>query len=62
VLVAVTLLLTVEVASLAAVDRPFSPIARVEPNAMTDALALLEAGHHGEPVFRDCGPPATINS
>jgi hypothetical protein len=40
---AVTVLMTVEVASLAVLDHPFSPIARIQPSAMTDAIALLEA-------------------
>ena len=43
VLAAVTVLMTVEVASLAVLDHPFSPVARIQPNAMTDAIALLEA-------------------
>ena len=44
VLAAVTVLMTLEVASLAVLDRPFSPVARIQPTAMTDAIALLEAG------------------
>lgn len=62
VLVPVILLMTVGIGSLAALDRPFSPIARVDPTAMTQALVLLEAGRQGEPQFGDCGPPATLNS
>jgi hypothetical protein len=62
VLGAVIVLVTVEVASLAVLDRPFSPIARVQPSAMTDAIALLEAGRTGQPTPRDCGLPATADS
>ncbi|HWC38863.1 MAG TPA: hypothetical protein VG476_10055 [Acidimicrobiales bacterium] len=62
VLVPVILLMTVGIGSLAALDRPFSPIARVEPAAMTQALTLLSAGRHGDPQFGDCGPPATLSS
>jgi hypothetical protein len=59
---AVIVLMTVEVASLAVLDRPFSPIARIQPNAMTDAIALLEAGRSGQPTRHDCGLPATTSS
>lgn len=62
VLAAVTVLMTVEVASLAVLDRPFSPIARIQPNAMTDAIGLLEAGRIGQPTPHDCGLSATTNS
>ncbi len=62
VLAAVTVLMTVEVASLAVLDHPFSPIARIQPSAMTDAIALLEAGRPGQPTAHDCGLPATTNS
>jgi hypothetical protein len=62
VLAAVTVLVTVEVASLAVLDRPFSPIARIQPSAMTDAIALLEAGRTGQPSPHDCGLSATTNS
>ncbi|MGI8336719.1 hypothetical protein ACRYCC_42820 [Actinomadura scrupuli] len=55
VLVAVAVLMTVEVASLAVLDRPFSPIAQVQANAMKDAIALLEAGRTGQPTPHDCG-------
>ena len=61
VLIAVTVLMIVEVGSLAAVDRPFSPTARIQPTSMTSALALLETGRHGDPIFRDCGPTPTVN-
>ncbi len=59
VLAALTVLLTIEVASLAVLDRPFSPIARIQPSAMTDAIALLEAGRSGLPSAHDCGLSAT---
>jgi hypothetical protein len=62
VLAPVILLMTVGIGSLAALDHPFSAPARVEPAAMTQALALLEAGRHSEPQFGDCGPPATLTS
>ena len=62
VLTAVTVLMTVEVASLAVVDRPFSPIARIQPSAMTDAIALLEAGRPGLPTQHDCGLSGTTRS
>src|SRR5262249_5158739 len=55
VLAAVTTLMTVEVASLAILDRPFSPVARIQPSAMTDAIGLLEAGRSGLPTRHDCG-------
>jgi hypothetical protein len=61
VLAAVAILMTAEIFSLAAIDYPFSPVARVESNAMTQALALLEAGRQGDAAFRDCGPPATLS-
>ena len=62
VLAAVTVLLTVEIASLAVLDRPFSPIARIQPSAMTDAIALLQAGRPGQLSPQDCGRPATTSS
>jgi hypothetical protein len=62
VLAAVTVLMTVEVASLAILDRPFSPIARIQPSAMTNAIALLEAGRPAQPSPHDCGLPATTSS
>lgn len=62
VLSAVTVLMTVEVASLAILDRPFSPIARIQPSAMTNAIALLEAGRPGGPTQHDCGLSETTSS
>lgn len=56
------MLMTVEVGSLVVLDRPFSPIARIQPSAMTDAIALLEADRTGLPTARDCGQPATTSS
>jgi hypothetical protein len=58
----VTVLMTVEVASIAVLDHPFSPVARIQPSAMTDAIALLEAGRPGEPSQHDCGLSATTSS
>lgn len=62
VVVPVILLMTAGIGSLAALDHPFSPIARVEPAATTQALVLLEAGREGEPQFGNCGPPAPLGS
>jgi hypothetical protein len=62
VLTAVTVLMTVEVASLVILDRPFSPVARIQPSAMTAAIGLLEAGRTGGPTQRDCGLSATTTS
>jgi hypothetical protein len=62
VLAAVTVLVTVEVASLATLDRPFSPVARIEPSAMTDAIALINADRPGQLTPHDCGLPATTSS
>jgi flagellar basal body-associated protein FliL len=62
ILVALTALITIEVASLGILDRPFSPVARIHPSAMTDAIALLEAGRPGLPTAHDCGRPATTTS
>jgi hypothetical protein len=61
-LTAVIVLMTLEVASLAVLDRPFSPIARIQPTAMTAAIGLLEAGRTGQPTAQDCGLPATTSS
>jgi hypothetical protein len=41
------LLLTVVLAVLSMLDRPFAPGVRVPPNEMGQAIALLEAGHSG---------------
>jgi hypothetical protein len=46
--------MTLEVASLAVLDRPFSPVARIQPTAMTTAIGLLEAGRTGQPTPQDC--------
>src|ERR1700733_13099994 len=61
-LTAVIVVMTLEVASLAVLDRPFSPIARIQPTAMTAAIGLLEAGRTGQPTAQDCGLPATTSS
>jgi hypothetical protein len=55
VLAALVVLLTAEVASLAVLDRPFSPIARIQPTAMVDAIRLIEADRPGLPTARECG-------
>jgi flagellar basal body-associated protein FliL len=54
-LTAVIVLMTMEVTSVAVLDRPFSPIARIQPTAMTQAIGLLEAGRTGQPTAHDCG-------
>jgi hypothetical protein len=54
-LIAVVVLMTLEVASLAVLDRPFSPIARIQPTAMTDAIGLLTAGRTDLPTLPECG-------
>jgi hypothetical protein len=60
-LTAVIVLMTLEVASLAVLDRPFSPVARIQPTAMTTAIGLLEAGRTGQPTPQDCARLATTN-
>jgi hypothetical protein len=62
VLGSVIALMTVEVASLAILDRPFAPIARIEPSAMTNAIGLLEASRSGLPTRRNCDQAATATS
>ena len=54
-LIAVIVVMTLEVASLAALDRPFSPLAGLQPTAMTDAIGLLTAGRTDLPAVSDCG-------
>jgi Protein of unknown function (DUF4239) len=54
-LIAVIVLMTLEVTSLAVLDRPFSPIARIQPSAMTDAIGLLTAGRTDLPTLNECG-------
>jgi hypothetical protein len=53
-LVAVIVVMTLEVASLAILDRPFSPIGGIKPTAMTDAIGLLTAGRTDLPTWHDC--------
>jgi hypothetical protein len=60
-LTAVIVLMTLEVASLAVLDRPFSPIARIQPTAMTAAIRLLEAGRTGQPTAQDCARLTATN-
>ena len=54
-LTAVIVLMSLEVTSLGVLDRPFSPIARIQPTAMTDAIGLLQAGRPGQLTAQDCG-------
>ena len=54
-LIAVIVVMTLEVTSLAVLDRPFSPIARIKPTAMTDAIGLLTAGRTDLPTMHECG-------
>ena len=53
-LIAVIVVMTLEVTSLAALDRPFSPIAGIQPTAMTDAIGLLTAGRTDLPTSHAC--------
>jgi Protein of unknown function (DUF4239) len=62
VLVAVLVLLTFEIGSLATLDHPFGPVARIDPGSLTRALTLLEAGRSGDPALADCGPPLRVPS
>ena len=60
-LTAVIVLMTLEVASLAVLDRPFSPVARIQPTAMTNAIGLIKASRTGQPTPQDCARLATTN-
>lgn len=53
------LLLSVVVAVLSVLDRPFGPGVRVPPNEMRQAIALLAAGHTSVDLQQACqsGPP-----
>ena len=53
-LIAVIIVMTLEVASLAVLDRPFSPIGGIQPTAMTDAIGLLTACRTDLPTLHDC--------
>ena len=53
-LIAVIVVMTLEVASLAVLDRPFSPIAGIQPTAMTDAIGLLTACRTDLPTMHEC--------
>ena len=46
-LATITVLLTVVVAVLSMLDRPFGPGVRVQPDPMRQAIAILSAGHVG---------------
>jgi len=54
-LIAVIVVMTLEVASLAILDRPFSSVGGIQPTAMTDAIGLLTAGRTDLPTLHDCG-------
>lgn len=54
-LIAVIVVMTLEVTSLAVLDRPFSPMAGLKPTAMTDAIGLLTAGRNDLPTTHECG-------
>jgi hypothetical protein len=54
-LIAVIVVMTLEVTSLAVLDRPFSPISGIQPTAMTDAIGLLTAGRPELPAMHECG-------
>jgi hypothetical protein len=58
VVASVFVLLTFEIGSLVTLDRPFSPVARIGPDAMSRAVTLVKSG---EPpgAFEHCGPPLT---
>ena len=60
VLISVIVLLTVEIGSLVALDHPFSPVARIRPDAITRSITLLETGRHIN--LRDCGPPLPLSA
>jgi hypothetical protein len=53
-LVAVAVMLTVVIGVLVSLDRPFSPLARIDPTAMQRALELLGTDQQGEPFLRPC--------
>ena len=61
-LASMTLLLTVVVAVLSMLDRPFGPGVRVQPSEMRQAIALVSAGHT-EVALQSCaaGPMQTTN-
>ena len=61
-LASMTLLLTVVVAVLSMLDRPFGPGVRVQPNEMRQAIALLSAGHTAAALEScDAGPMRTTS-
>jgi hypothetical protein len=53
-LACVVLMLSVVVGVLTTLDRPFSPLARVEPTALKSALQLVDAGQKDAPFLRPC--------
>lgn len=61
-LASLILLLTVVVAVLSMLDRPFGPGVRVPPNEMRQAIALLQAGHSSvDPQACQAGPTKTAS-
>jgi hypothetical protein len=54
-LIAVIVVMSLEVASLAVLDRPFSPVGGIQPTAMTDAIGLLTAERPDLPTMHECG-------
>jgi hypothetical protein len=53
-LASVIIVMTLEVAALAVLDRPFSPVGGIKPTAMTDAIGLLTAGRTDLPTLHEC--------
>jgi uncharacterized membrane protein len=53
-LAAIVLMLSVVIAVLTSLDRPFSPLARVGPTAMERGLVLLSNDRAGAPWLRPC--------
>jgi hypothetical protein len=54
-LIAVIVVMSLEVASLTVLDRPFSSVGGIRPTAMTDAIGLLTAGRPELPTKHECG-------
>jgi hypothetical protein len=53
-LACVVLMLSVVVGVLSTLDRPFGPLARVEPTALRSALSLVADGREGAAYLRAC--------
>ncbi len=54
-LIAVIVVMSLEVASLAVLDRPFSSVGGIRPTAMTDAIGMLTADRPDLPTKHECG-------